>query len=57
MNGYIEDINRNKYLTIVPTDESKKIMKEYEKPWSKIRDIIRPKTNNLDDSDEYLVAS
>ena len=27
VNGYFEEINKNKYLTIVPTNESKKIEK------------------------------
>ena len=39
-NEYFEEINRNKYLTLVPTSEKKKIKKN-EKLWSKIRDLIR----------------
>ena len=27
VNGYFEDINKNKYLTLVPTNESKEIIK------------------------------
>ena len=30
MNGYFEEINRNKYLTLVPTNESKEKIKKYE---------------------------
>ena len=37
---------------LVPADESKDILKKYEKLWSKIRDLIRSKTNNPDDYDE-----
>ena len=40
-NGYFEKISGNKYLTLVPTNESKEIMKNYEELWSKIRDLIR----------------
>ena len=29
MNGYFEEINENKYLTLVPTNESKEITKKY----------------------------
>ena len=30
MNGYFEEINKYKYLTLVPTNESKEIIKKYE---------------------------
>ena len=30
INGYIEENNWNKYLTLVPTDESKDLLKKYE---------------------------
>ena len=30
-NGYIEECNGNKYLTIVPTDENRDMLKQYEK--------------------------
>ena len=37
VNGYFEEINGNKYLTPVPTNESKdKIKKKYEEQWIKI---------------------
>ena len=52
MNGYFDEINNNKYLRIVPTNESKKIIKKYEDQWSKIRDLIRPLTKNSNDYDE-----
>ena len=44
-NGYFEEINRNKHLTLVPTNESKEKIKKYEELWSKIRDLIRSITN------------
>ena len=47
-----EERNGNKYLTLVPTDESKDTLKKYEELWNKIRDLIRSITNNLDNDDE-----
>ena len=41
VNGYFEEINGNKYLTLVPTNETKEKIKKYEELWSKIRDLIR----------------
>ena len=52
VNGYFEEINRNKYLTLVPTNESKEKIKKYEKLWIKMRDLIKSITKNLDDYDE-----
>ena len=55
MNVYVEKINKDKYLTLVPTNESKEIIKEYEELLSKIRDLVRSATKNSDDYDEkYL---
>ena len=48
VNGYFEEINRNKYLTEVPTNESKEKIKRYEKLWIKIRDLIRSINKNSD---------
>ena len=52
MNGYFEEINGNKYLSLVPTNESKEIIKKHEQPWSKIKDLIRSITKNSDDYDK-----
>ena len=49
---YIEESNGNKYLTLVPTDESKNTPKKYEELWNKIRDLIRSRTNNSHNYDE-----
>ena len=38
-NGYFEEINKNKYLALVPTNDSKEKIKKYDKLWSKIRDL------------------
>ena len=52
VNGYFEEINKSKYLTLVPTNETKEKIKKYEELWSKIRDFIRSITKNSDDYDE-----
>ena len=41
INGYFEVINGNKYLTLVPTNESKQKLKQCEELWIKIRDLIK----------------
>ena len=41
LNGYFEEINKNNYLTLVPTNESKEIVKIYEEMWNKIRDLVK----------------
>ena len=51
ISGYIEESNGNKYLAILPTDESKG-NKKYDELWSKIRDSILPITNKSDNYDE-----
>ena len=50
VNGYFEEINGNKYLTLVPTNESK--AKIYGELWIKIRDLMRLITKISDDYDE-----
>ena len=35
INGYIKESNGNKYLSLVPTNDSKEILKKYEELWSK----------------------
>ena len=52
VNGYFEEIDGSKYLTLVPTNESKEKIKKYEELWSKIRYSIRSITKNSDDYDE-----
>ena len=52
VNGFFEEVNKSKYLTVVPTNESKEIIKKYEELWSKFRDLIRSITKNSDDYDE-----
>ena len=38
---YIEEKNRNKYLTLVFTDKSKEVLTKYTKPWNKIKYLIK----------------
>ena len=52
MNGWFEEINENKYLALVPTNESKEIIKKYGELWSKITDLLRSITSNSDNYDE-----
>ena len=52
VNGYFEEIDKSKYLMLVPTNESKEKIKKYEELWSKIRDLIRSITKNSDDYEE-----
>ena len=54
MNGYFKEINKNKHLTLVPTNESKEVIKKYEELWSKIRDLTGLITKNSDDNDLYI---
>ena len=55
MNGYFEEINENKYPTLVPINESKEKIKKYEELWIKIRDLIRSKSKSSDDYDEKYI--
>ena len=52
VNGYFEEINKSRYLTLVSTKKSKEKIKKYEEQWSKIRDLIRSITKNSDNYDE-----
>ena len=52
MNGYFEEINGNKYLMLVPTNESKEKIKKCEELWIKIKDLMRSITKKSDDYDQ-----
>ena len=52
VNGHFEEINKNKSLMLLSTNESKEKNKKYEELWSKIRDLIRLITRNSDDYNE-----
>ena len=51
VNGYFEEIHGNKYITLVPVNESKEKIKNYEELWIKIRYLIRSITKYSDDYD------
>ena len=51
----LKELTEKKYLTLVPTNESKGKMKKYEKLWIKIRDLIRSVTRKSDDYDKKYV--
>ena len=47
INRYLEKVNGNKYLTVVPNNESKEIIiKKHEELWGKIKYQIRTTINN-----------
>ena len=50
--GIFEEVIRNNYLPLVPTDENKERIRKYEELWTKIRNAIRLKTDNSDDYEE-----
>ena len=50
VNGYFEEINKSKYLTLFLLMKVKK--NKYEDLWSKMRDLIRLIIKNSDDYDE-----
>ena len=52
VNGYFEEINKNKYLTVAATNESKQIIKKYEDLMRKTRDFNSSIFKNSDDYDE-----
>ena len=55
VNGYFEEINGNKYLALVHTNENKQKIKKYEELWIKVRDLIRSVTKSLDDYDKICM--
>ena len=55
LNGYFENINKNKYLTLFLTNETKEIIIIiYQELWNKIRNAISSVTKNSDDHDEKI---
>ena len=55
VNENFEEINKSKYLTLVPTNESKKKKKKDGELRIKIRDLIRSVTKNSDNNDEKYI--
>ena len=55
VNGYFEEINGKKYLTLLHANESQEKIKRHEELWSKIRYLVRLITKNSDHYDgKYL---
>ena len=52
INRYFEEINGNKYLMLVLTNDRKEKIKKYEELCIKIRDLTRSVTKKSDDYDE-----
>ena len=53
----LKKLLKNRYMKLVPNNESKEIMKKYEELGSKIRDLIRSITKNSDDYDEKYMKT
>ena len=53
----LKKINNSKYLTLVPTNESKEKTKKYEGIYKKIKDLIRSVTKNSNDCDEKYMKT
>ena len=49
VNGYFEEINQNKHLRLVPTNESKAKNKKYQEVWIETSYLIRSITKNPND--------
>ena len=54
MNGFFEEIDTNKYLTLVPTNETKEKIKQYEELWIKNQRFNISITKN---SDNYMIKN
>ena len=52
MNRYFEENDGNKYIILVPTNESKEKIKKYKELWIKFRDLVRSVTKKSDDFTE-----
>ena len=57
VNGYFEEINRNKYLMLVPINESKEIIKKFDELLIKIKNLIKSITKSSNDCDEKYKKS
>ena len=55
VNRYFEEININKYQTLVPSNESKEIIKKYEELLRKIKDLFSSIIKNSDHFDQKYI--
>ena len=54
INRYIVESNGDKYLTLVPTDESKDTLNKFGELWNEIKDPIRFITNKSNNKDKKI---
>ena len=54
VNGYFQEIDKSKYLTLVLTSKNKEKIKKYEELWSKIRDLIMSIIKKSDYDEKYM---
>ena len=55
LNGYIEDNDGSKYLTLILVDGTKGEVKKYKETWNKIRYLTQLENNDLGkDHDKYI---
>ena len=50
--GFIEEINGNKYLTLIPTDVSKDTLKPYKVLRNNVKDLLKVIIINANNDDE-----
>ena len=50
--GYIEEKNGKKYLTLVSTDKKKEVLTKYTELWDKIKSLIKKINDKPGDYDE-----
>ena len=53
--GYIEESNRNKCLTLVSTDKSQKILTKYAEVWNEIKILIKKINGKRGDYDQKYI--
>ena len=52
VDGYIEEKNRNEYLTLASTDKNKEVLTKYTKLWDKIKNLIKKIIDKTGDFEE-----
>ena len=57
MNEYFEAINGNKYLALVPSNESEDKIKKYKELWIKMRDLLKSVTKKSNDYDKNYMRT
>ena len=57
VNGYFDEMNKRKYLTLTPTNKNKEKFKKSKELYIKIRDLILSISKNSDDYDEIYMKT